>query len=159
MSIERLFEIGQIGGLTLTNRLVRSATSEMMAPPRARSPISLSTSIVISPAAAPGLMFTGMLYPHPRGRYISKQAGIHDDAMVPALARLTSEVHDAGGIIFGEIGHAGSQSRDPAVIPLAPSPVENFISLREPQAADGTEIVEVINAFADGARRLREAGL
>lgn len=158
MSIERLFEIGQIGGLTLTNRLVRSATSEMMAHDSGEITDQFIDLYRDLARGGAGLMFTGMLYPHPRGRYISKQAGIHDDAMVPALARLTSEVHDAGGIIFGEIGHAGSQSRDPAVIPLAPSPVENFISLREPQAADDTEIVEVINAFADGARRLREAG-
>ena len=78
--------------------------------------------------------------------------------MIPALTRTTRLVHDAGGIIFGELGHAGSQSRDPEVTPLAPSPVENFVSKRAPQQASDAEIKEIIAAFAAGARRLRQAG-
>ena len=158
MSIDKLFEPGRIGGLTLDNRLVRSATSEMMARDSGEITdqfIDLYRNLARGGA---GLMFTGMLYPHRGGRYITKQAGIHDDAMIPALERLTEQVHDAGGIIFAELGHAGSQSRDPTVTPLAPSPVENFISLREPQEASDVEIKDVIAAFAQAARRVRQAG-
>ncbi|MDA0261056.1 MAG: NADH:flavin oxidoreductase [Proteobacteria bacterium] len=157
-SIDRLFDPGRIGGLVIKNRLVRSATSEMMARDTGEiTPQFIDLYRDLARGGA-GLMFTGMLYPNPRGRYISKQAGIHDDAMIPALAQLTDQVHAAGGVIFGEIGHAGSQSRDPSIIPLAPSPVENFISLRAPQEASEAEIRDVIDGFGHAARRVREAG-
>lgn len=158
MTIEKLFEPGEIGGLGLTNRLVRSATSEMMASDSGEVTDQYADLYETLARGGVGLMFTGMMYVLPRGRYISKMAGIHDDAMIPALSRVTARVHDCGGIIFGELGHAGSQSRDPVVAPLAPSPVENFVSRRAPEEASETDIKEAIEAFGHAARRLRQAG-
>ena len=105
-----------------------------------------------------GLIFTGQMYVHPRGRGGHYHAGIHHDGVVQPFRHFTERLHDAGGIVFGELGHAGSQSRVPSITPIAPSPVENFISARQPVEASENEIWEAIEAFGHGARRLREAG-
>ena len=76
MSIDKLFESGRIGGLTLDNRLVRSATSEMMARDSGEITdqfIDLYRNLARGGA---GLMFTGMLY-RPPGRSLYHQAGRH----------------------------------------------------------------------------------
>ena len=158
MTVEKLFEPGRIGQLTIKNRFVRSATSESMS--RANGTITEDyTNLYLDIAkGGAGLIFTGHIYVHPRGRYIHYQAGIHNESVVAPYKQFTDRIHDAGGTIFGELGHAGSQSRDPAATPLAPSPVENFISAREPTEATEADIKEAIEAFGHGARRLREAG-
>lgn len=158
MTVENLFKPAQIGALTIKNRFVRSATSESVS--RANGTITEDYANLYLDIArgGAGLIFTGHIYVHPRGRYIHYQAGIHNESVVAPYKQFTDRIHDAGGTIFAELGHAGSQSRDPAVTPLAPSPVENFISTREPTQATDAEIKEVIEAFAAGARRVREAG-
>ena len=158
MSIDKLFEPARIGALTIKNRFVRSATSETMSRDDGVITEDYSRLYLDIARGGAGLIFTGHIYVHPRGRYIGRQAGIHDDAVIEPYKRFTKRIHDAGGTIFGELGHAGSQSRDPAVTPLAPSPVENFISARRPTAASEADIEEAIDAFGQGARRLREAG-
>ena len=105
-----------------------------------------------------GLILTGHMFVHPRGRYTHRQAGLHADELVPALRSFTRAIHADGGTIFAELGHAGSQCRDPAIVPLAPSPVANFISQRQPAEATAAEIEEVVQAFGQAARRAREAG-
>lgn len=158
MSVDQLFEPARIGALNIKNRFVRSATSETMSRDDGVITEDYARLYLDIARGGAGLIFTGHIYVHPRGRYIGRQAGIHDDAAIEPYKRFTERIHDAGGTVFGELGHAGSQSRDPAVTPLAPSPVENFISARRPTAASVADIEEAIEAFGQGARRLREAG-
>jgi 2,4-dienoyl-CoA reductase-like NADH-dependent reductase (Old Yellow Enzyme family) len=61
-------------------------------------------------------------------------------------------------VIFAELGHAGSQSRDPDIEPLAPSPVKNFISARAPREASEREIEGTVEKYGAAARRAVEAG-
>lgn len=75
MSIDKLFEPGRIGNLTLENRLVRLATSEMMAADSGEVTDQFTDLYVNLARGGAGLMFTGMMFVVPRGRYVSKQAG------------------------------------------------------------------------------------
>jgi 2,4-dienoyl-CoA reductase-like NADH-dependent reductase (Old Yellow Enzyme family) len=84
--------------------------------------------------------------------------GLHDDAHIPQLRRLTEAVHAEGARIFAQLQHAGSQSRAPEVTPLAPSVVPNPQFGRTPEAATEPQIREIIAAFAAAAGRVREAG-
>ena len=153
-----LFAPGTIGSVTLKNRFVRSATSETLcAPDGALTDRYISFYRTLARGGA-GLILTGHMFVHPRGRYTQSQAGIHRDEFIPALKSFTTAIHDDGGTIFAELGHAGSQCRDPSITPIAPSRVENFISHREPVEATGAEIMEAIAAFGQAARRAREAG-
>jgi 2,4-dienoyl-CoA reductase-like NADH-dependent reductase (Old Yellow Enzyme family) len=105
-----------------------------------------------------GLIITGHLYCHPRGQYAPRQTGIYADDHIPGLGRLTDSVHRHGGKILAQVAHAGSQSRVPGNVPLAPSPVPNPLTGRDVAAASEEEIQEAIAAFAAGARRALAAG-
>ena len=158
MAVEMLFEPGRIGPITVKNRFVRAATSETMSQPSGEITDAYRTLYRDLARGGAGLILTGHMFVHPRGRYFHRQAGIHSDSLVPSLRQFTSMIHDEGGTIFAELGHAGSQCRDPDVTPMAPSPVENFVSARAPASATEAEIEEAIASFGQGARRAREAG-
>ena len=158
MSVANLFEPARIGPRTIKNRFVRAATSESMSRPDGSITQDYTNLYLDLARGGAGLILTGQMYVHPRGRGGYYHAGIHDDSLVEPFRRFTDRIHDAGGVIFGELGHAGSQSRVPSVTPLAPSPVQNFISARQPVQATEADIKEAIEAFGQGARRLAEAG-
>jgi 2,4-dienoyl-CoA reductase-like NADH-dependent reductase (Old Yellow Enzyme family) len=154
-----LFQRGRIGPVETSNRLVRAGTSETMAGPVDGAVTDQLVALYETLARNQvGLIFTGHLYCQARGRYAVRQTGIHGDGLVPGLARLASAVHAQGGKIFAQVAHAGSQSRDPSVQPLAPSPVPNELTGRMVAEATAEEIEQVIEAFAAGARRAAEAG-
>jgi 2,4-dienoyl-CoA reductase-like NADH-dependent reductase (Old Yellow Enzyme family) len=149
---------GKIGSLTLNNRLVRAATSESMATADGVATDALVRLYGDLAKGGTGLIITGHIYVEPRGQYTPNQPGLHHDRMVEPLARATRAVHDHGGKIFAELGHAGSQSLIPGIIAIAPSVVPNAIFDREPQAMSVADIEEVVAAFGSAARRAIESG-
>jgi 2,4-dienoyl-CoA reductase-like NADH-dependent reductase (Old Yellow Enzyme family) len=71
---------------------------------------------------------------------------------------LTSTVHAAGGVIFAELAHAGSQTVMANFEPVAPSVVPNAIYARQPRAMTVEDINTVIAAFGAAAKRAMAAG-
>lgn len=153
-----LFEPAAIGGLQIPNRFVRAGTSESMAGPGGEVTPELIALYDQLAANRVGLIITGHLFCHPRGRYAPAQTGIDDDALIPGLTRLTTTVKASGARIFAQVAHAGSQSRAFGVEPLAPSPVPNALTGRTVREASEAEIEEAIAAFAAGAARAAAAG-
>jgi 2,4-dienoyl-CoA reductase-like NADH-dependent reductase (Old Yellow Enzyme family) len=105
-----------------------------------------------------GGIITGHLFVTTRGKYARGQTGVHDDDTLPGLTNLTERVHSHGAAIFGQLAHAGSQSRVPGNMPLAPSPVPNPLTGNPVDAASSEEIDAAIAAFGAAARRAVEAG-
>lgn len=156
--VELLLQEGAIGRLRIPNRFVRPATSETMGTARGEvteEHIALHTALA---RGGVGLNITGHTYVHPRGQYYHRQTGIYSDDLIPGLRRLTQSVHGAGGRIFVQLAHAGSQSRIPTHTPLAPSPVPNPLTGHVPAEATEADIADVIAAFGAAARRAMEAG-
>lgn len=154
----RVLQPGRIGPLQLPNRLVRSATSETMATDEGGVTddlVALHTGLA---AGGVGLAILGHAYVDRRGQSQPNQTGIHDDSLIPGLRQLTEAVHDAGGRIFAQLAHAGSQTSMPDIDPLAPSPVANPLTGRRPDAASDPEIEATIEAFGAAAGRAVEAG-
>jgi len=149
---------GRIGQLALRNRLVRAATSETMATDHGAATDDHVRLYGDLAAGGAGLIITGHIYVEPRGQYEPRQLGLDNDALIPALARVTSAVHECGGIIFAELAHAGSQSIIPTVTPIAPSVVSNTISARAPVEMTEADITAVVAAFGAAARRAVTAG-
>jgi 2,4-dienoyl-CoA reductase-like NADH-dependent reductase (Old Yellow Enzyme family) len=158
VTVAQLFEPAPIGSLSIRNRFIRSATSESMCAADGGITDRYVELYRALARGGAGLILTGHMFVDPRGRYFHRQTGIHHDRLVPALSAFTKTIHDEGATIFAELGHAGSQCRDPSITPLAPSQVENFISRRQPAEASAAEITEAIEAFRQAARRVREAG-
>ena len=131
-----LFEPGWIGTAALRNRVIRAGTSESMAEPESgeMTPALLGLYERLAVGGVGGII-TGHLYVAGRGKYARGQTGIHDDGLLPGLTNLTERVHSHGAIIFAQLAHAGSQSRVPDNVPVAPSPVPNPLTGNPVEAA------------------------
>src|SRR6266513_1902870 len=158
MADTMLFQPGRIGPVETANRFVRAGTSETAAGAGGEVTDNLVEIYETLALNRVGLIYSGHMFCHPRGRYAVHQTGIHNDSLLPGLARLASAVHRHGGKVFAQLAHAGSQSRVLENQPLAPSPVPNSLTGRMVEAATEAEISEAIEAFAAGARRAVKAG-
>ena len=152
-----LLRPGMIGQVRLPNRVIRAATSESMANPAGEVTDEMVELHAALARGRVGLAFTGHMFVEPRGRYGDAQNGIHDDAMLPGLRRLTEAVHSAGGRIFAQLAHAGSQTKCDDFEPIAPSPVDNVMTGRPVREAADEELTATVAAFGEAARRAREA--
>jgi 2,4-dienoyl-CoA reductase-like NADH-dependent reductase (Old Yellow Enzyme family) len=151
-----LFTSKQIGSVEIRNRFVRAATSETMATEDGRVTDDLVRLHVDLAKGGVGLAILGHAFVHPGGRASRRQTGLQSDEFVPDLKRLTSAVHENGGKIFAQLNHAGSQSSVEEA--LGPSESRNPIYGKIARALDPEEIEEIIDLFAQAARRVQEAG-
>jgi 2,4-dienoyl-CoA reductase-like NADH-dependent reductase (Old Yellow Enzyme family) len=159
--MSKLFTSKKIGSVILPNRFVNSATYECMAGENGEVGDELVKRYARLAKGGVGLAITGLMYVYPSGRGYRHQMGIHDDAMVKGLKKLTDGVHKEGGRIAFQLAHCGRQTtKDMAGgTPLAPSsrgrdPV-NFVKPREMTEGD---IMKTVKAFGAAAQRAVEAG-
>lgn len=108
-----------------------------------------------------GLITSEPMYVQQNGREIKTQLGIHSDELVSGLQRLTDAVHAAGGLMMAHINHAGRVA-NPQLVPgqeiVSASDVLCQANKVIPRPMTTHEITGVINAFANAAHRVREAG-
>ncbi len=154
-----VLEPGKLAGVETRNRIIRSSTSETMADDRGIITQQYHDFHIRLARNGVGLIFTGHCSVHPRGNYIRGMTALDRDEVIGPMRKLTQAVHAEGGKIFAQLNHAGSQSRDESIQPLAPSVVSNPQFHRLPLAeASSEEIWEAVQAFGNAARRVREAG-
>ena len=156
-----LFTPGKIGSLEIPNRLIRSATAERMADQDGRPREKFYTLYEVLSRGGVGLIITGHMYVHPSGKAHSEMTGVYKDDLVPDLARLADIVHANGGKVVAQINHGGRQSYKGVVAkPIAPSVVEAYLPSDTHIAREITaeEIEMLSDAFAQAARRVKEAG-
>lgn len=155
-----LFDQTTINGMTMPNRLVRSATWEGMCEADGRPTAKLANWYKDLARGGVGLIITGYSFVRPEGKQLPGKMGIHSDDFAPEMKALTKAVHDQQGKICIQLVHAGGQT-DTATAhrqPLAPSAVlvEQFPEL--PQEMSKKDISEIVVAFADAARRAKSFG-
>jgi len=154
-----LFTPGSIGTLELPNRLVRSATAERLADADGRPQPPLKALYRELARGGVGLIITGHMYVHPSGRAHSEMTGIYADELIPDLAELVDVVHRENGRIAVQINHGGMQcSRDVVAETIAPSAIDAPFLKRSPREMTPDEIVSMVQAYAQAARRARVAG-
>jgi 2,4-dienoyl-CoA reductase-like NADH-dependent reductase (Old Yellow Enzyme family) len=97
-----------------------------------------------------------------RGRIVPNYAMIDRDGMIPFWRAVGDAVHEHDCKFFLQLSHAGRQRDIPGVeferglsSTSKPEPLHGFVPDRMTRA----EIDETVRAFANGARRAREAGL
>ncbi|MDX9789115.1 MAG: FAD-dependent oxidoreductase [Desulfobacterales bacterium] len=87
--------------------------------------------------------------------------GAHKDEFVPGLRRVATAVRDNGAAAFIQLNHLGRYAFSKDIgkrQPLAPSAVASRLTRETPHALTPEEIDQVIDAFAQAARRVKEAG-
>ncbi len=155
-----LFEPIDIAGLTFRNRFVRSATNEWLAEDDGTPTDAIGDMYEELARNEVGLIISGYSYVLPEGRSNENQQGIYDDRFIEPYSRITSRVHAQNSRIFLQIVHGGRQSMvgDDGTLPLAPSAVKDEASGKTPVEMSREDILRVIEAFIQAARRAREAG-
>ncbi len=157
-----IFEPAQIGGISIRNRIIRSATHEGMADADGAPLESLEKLYVRLARGGVGAIVTGYAAVLPQGRCsFPGMLMMHDDALVPAYRRLVDAVHREGVPLIMQLAHCGSQTRS-AVTGMrtaAPSPIrDRFYSEDVPEELTEEGIREIIDAFVAAAARAQAAG-
>jgi 2,4-dienoyl-CoA reductase-like NADH-dependent reductase (Old Yellow Enzyme family) len=156
-----VFEPFSFSGLSLGNRLVRSATYEKRADDDGFVTDSLIEFYKELVRGGVGLIITGNALIHHSGRSVPQMICIHSDNYIKGLSRLTKAVHQLGGVIAAQLVHGGRQcfpSLLGGIAPLAPSAVYDPSIKVMPREMRDSEIWEIVDAFANAARRARIAG-
>jgi len=154
-----LFTPGTIGALELPNRFVRSATAERLADEAGKPLPALAAMYGSLAAGGVGLIITGHMFVHPSGKAHAEMTGIYTDDVVPALSELSSAAHQAGGKIVVQINHGGMQcGREAVAETIAPSAINAPFLQAPARAMTRQEILVMIDAYAQAARRTMEAG-
>jgi 2,4-dienoyl-CoA reductase-like NADH-dependent reductase (Old Yellow Enzyme family)/thioredoxin reductase len=158
---EKILQPFQLGNLTLPNRVVMTTMKLGYGTKKGEVTDRHIAFYVRRAQGEVGLMTTEPMYVQTNGRELPTQLGVHTDATIPGLRRLTEAVHAVGGLMMAHINHAGRAANPKLVSP------ENRVSASDvfcptnqviPRPLSRTEIGEVVAAFGEAARRTREAG-
>lgn len=156
---KELFAPCTLGGLSLRNRICRSATNDYAG--NADGTVSAAQMDIYRALAENevGLIITGHACVCPDGRNDPHQNGMYDDQFIPSQRALTDLVHSLGGTIVQQINHSGGKC-PPAVIggvPAAPSAME-YVPGVMARALSTEEIARIEDDFASAAVRAKAAG-
>ena len=94
------------------------------------------------------------------GKAGENQLSVSDDAMVQGLRKLADAIHRNGSRAAMQINHAGSAALKEVTgsTPLAPSAIANPRRGDMPRAMSRKEIGDIVKAFQDAGRRVKDAG-
>lgn len=155
-----LFEKTTVNGMTMRNRMVRSATWEGMCEQDGRPTERLINYYRDLAQGGIGLIVSGYAFVLPDGKHNRGQMGIHTDDFADDFKNLTHAVHKAGGKIAGQLVHAGGQSdaRNAGRQPFAPSAVKVDQFPEVPAELTRDEIIKIVTAFGEAACRAKSWG-
>jgi 2,4-dienoyl-CoA reductase-like NADH-dependent reductase (Old Yellow Enzyme family) len=155
----KLFEPGEINGMKLANRFVRSATWEGMAADDGACTPKLIDLMVTLAQGGVGLIISSHAYVSPEGHAGPWQIGVYDDKLIPGLEAMAAAVHENGGKIVMQLAHAGyfANAKLTGQTPMAPSNVEGFANGPR-QEMSTADIQGVVKAYGAAAQRAQTAG-
>ena len=156
-----LFEETAINGMTMRNRMVRSATWEGMCDQDGRPTEKLANCYRDLAQGGVGLIITGFTFIQQEGKALPGKMGIHTDDFAGDYEKLAHAVHEAGARIAVQLVHAGGKASAKAAgrQPLAPSSVQDDQFPEIPAELTKDEIHEIVIAFGEGARRAKAWGM
>jgi 2,4-dienoyl-CoA reductase (NADPH2) len=162
MPYNAIFSPLQLRSLTIKNRILRSNVAGRFdqydgsgAQPRINWEVKFARGGV-------GAIISSFVPVHPRGRILPNYATIVSDDRIPFWRELGKRVHEHDCKYILQLSHGGRQRDIPTIdYPLGLSSTDKDDPLHGFQCERMTlaQIKETIQAFAEGARRAREAGL
>ena len=127
--------------------------------------------------ARAGCVFTEVLCVEPLGRNTHWDLGIWNDEQVPPLVRIREFVESCGTVAAAQIGHCGGKASrqrpfdghgplgdldaargEPPWTPVGPIAEPSAPGYHVPHELTTAEIAAVVDAFANGTRRVAQAG-
>ena len=159
--MKQVFESTELAGVTIPNRIFRSATFEGMADEKGVPGEDLIAFYSRMAKGGAGAIISGITCVQQDGKAFPTQMMIDRDEAIADFRRLTEAVHEHGTPIFLQIAHAGRQTDafTTGSRPVAPSAIrDKTFPLDKPRALSETEILELIEHFVDAAERAQKAG-
>jgi len=156
-----LFEKTNINGMELKNRLVRSATHEGMSDKDGFPTPALFKLYKRLAKGGVGLIITGYAYVSRDGiSPLYRMQAIDRDELVNKYSELVDLAHENGSKIAMQIAHCGRQTLESVIgtQPIAPSAVLDTTTNVIPREMTERDIERIIEDFAQGSRRVKEAG-
>ncbi len=156
----QLFEETAIKSMKMKNRIVRSATWEGMCEDDGRPTPKLIDFYVDLAKGGVGLIISSYAFVSSEGKQLPGKIGIQTDDFADAFRQMTATVHEAGGTIAIQIVHAGGQANPKTSGMPALAPSGGKVAQFPTEAVELTvdDILRIVTAFADGARRAKEWG-
>lgn len=149
-----------INGMTLGNRLVRSATWEGMCDADGCPTPRLIDCYRTLARGGVGLIVSGYTFVSREGKQFPGKMGLDSEGCAAGMRALTAAVHAEGGKLCVQLVHAGGQtdSKNAGRQPLAPSAVKVDQFPETPQELSVDEIARLVAAFAASAEKAKEYG-
>lgn len=161
MPYPHLFQPARIGTLEVKNRIIGAPMERNYCTAEGRVTQRYVDYMEARARGGAGLLYTEATYVDPRGKGRTYQMGLHDDDLVPDLARLVRAVHKHGGAVGPELNYGGRvvqpwvsglESRAPSAVAYAGA------AGHMPRALSVGEIADIVQRFADAAGRAAAAG-
>jgi 2,4-dienoyl-CoA reductase-like NADH-dependent reductase (Old Yellow Enzyme family) len=162
MAYNSIFSPLQLRSLTIKNRILRSNVAGRFdqydgtgAQPRINWEVKFARGGV-------GAIISSFVPVHPRGRILPNYATIVSDDRIPFWRELGRKVHEHDCKYILQLSHGGRQRDIPTIdYPIGLSSTNKMDPLHgfECERMTLAQINETVQAFAEGARRARDAGL
>jgi len=155
-----LFSPGKIGILETKNRVVMPAMGRNYADGRGFVNSKYVAHIDRIARGGVGTMILEVSFVRPEGKAVPCQLGLNKDETIPGLRLLAKAAHAHDAVIGPQLHHAGRQtsSKTTGSQPVAPSAIPDPTINEVPRALKVEEIKEIVDAYAQAARRAKEAG-
>lgn len=157
--MKKLFEAVEVGGLTLRNRIIRSATFEYAFDANENFTNRLLPMYETLASNGIAAIITGMVGIDENSRVAPVMIKAYGQTFDPQLAKLAETVHGLGTKLIVQINHCGQKARqiDGGGLPLGPCDTETGEG-KPVKGMSSDEIRAVVNAFAATAARCQQAG-
>lgn len=151
----------EVGKLTLLNRLVMPPMATSKAEPDGK--ISHGVLDYYNEKSQGGyisLIIIEHSFIRQDGKASDLQLSVADDSVVEGLKELANIIHSNGSKAVMQINHAGSATSSEVTgsEPIGPSAVANPRRGNVPHELSVKEIKDIVNAFKDAAKRVKDAG-
>ncbi|MDF2678320.1 MAG: NADH:flavin oxidoreductase/NADH oxidase [Bacillota bacterium] len=157
---QKMFEPGYIGKMKLKNRTIMPAMGTVMAnEDQSINQYYLDYHFARTDGEI-GLQILEITSVEKRGQGLPSVPGIWSDKFIPGLARLVDGIHERGGKACVQLHHAGRGAYRTIIGEqgVGPSAIRAAGMKEAPRELSRNEVVEVIEAYGDGARRAQMAG-
>jgi len=155
----RLLEPFELGSMKLRNRLVFAPITTRYALESGEVTERLKSHYEARARGGVGLIVVEATYVEPRGQAFPNQLSISDDRAIPGLRELADAIKRHGCAASIQLHHGGrlAKSAYTGSQPVGPSAIAHARG-EMPRALETDEIPSIVQAFAEAARRARQAG-
>ncbi|MBP2628421.1 MAG: NADH:flavin oxidoreductase [Firmicutes bacterium] len=159
--MKSLFDQTRFAGMTLKNRLFRSATYDGLADESGHMTEALFQVYENLAKGGVGTIITGLTFVSDLEQPLPRQMGISNDSFIDDFKRLTDMIHQYNVNTILQIANLGSQTspnENSGKVMWGPSAVEDLGYKTTPQEMTTEEILLAQISFAEGAFRAKKAG-